>query len=411
MRLNKTLTALVAVTSLGLSAQASAAFTQAGETISNSVSISYTAAGTPTTDTQTSDFKVDRKVDMSLELNTSVINKTDLAFVAGDTLVTMKYTLTNSGNKDQDFIISLADTAATSVTDTPDTYADDATFTPDLNNNYEIYDADPTGGGETAISTAVVNVTAITNKSLPAATDTKEIWIQVIIPTTGFIDEAIAVLEAIATASTGTAALTADDAVEKNDSANIETELVVFADGLDADEATGASNGKASKYVAIQFQVGGLTDPDTGEGPGDPGYTGPLLTAIIVNDPICDDGDPATAVALITSTPDISTAVTGCNDTSYYPKAIPGAVIEFTFSVTNSGSGAVPDLEITETLTDEYQVDSLAYVADSATINGTADGGVNVVLSAVTTDNKITVTFSPLPGGDKAEVKYRAILN
>ncbi len=414
MKLNKTLTALVAVAGLGLSTQASAAMTQAGELISNSISISYSVGGAaPTTSSQSADFRVDRKVDMELQLQTTVIEKTELADGVNPTYVVFKYTLENSGNFDQDFLITLADTSSTSVTESSVTYNDNETFTPALNTNYKVYEADPATlpTKPANIVSAEINVEAATNKNTPTST-IKTIWIEVQIPATGFIDEDITVLEAIATASNSGSAIGDNNGDDKNTTGvtgNIEKELIVFADGLDASGiATTKFNGVVSSYIAIQFEVGDLTDPD-GDNPGDPGYTGPLLTAVIINDPICDNNDPATAVGDIDSTPGT------CTTATYKPKAIPGAVVEFTFSVTNGGSGTAKSLTVNETLTSEYQSGSITYVAGSALNGSTAK---TPVLSEAddTTDTpadftKITVDFGDLAAGNLATVKYRAILN
>ena len=413
MKLNRTLTALVAVAGLGLSTQASAAMTKAGETISNSINISYTVGGgAPITSSQDANFVVDRKVDMELQLQTTIIEKTELAASGVDTFVVFKYTLNNSGNLDQDFLISLADTSSTSVIDTtpdPDvTYVDDATFSPVLTTNYKVYDSDPTAGPKpAAISDAEIMVEAATNKNTPLSTS-KEFWIEVKIPETGFSDKDIAVLEAIATASNGSAAAIGNDnGDDKNTTGNLAQALVVFADGVDASAVANTSfNGKVSSYIAIQFEVGSLIDPD-GENPGDPGYTGPLLEVEVVNDPICDNDDPATAVVSIDSTP------ATCTTATYKPKAIPGAVVEFTFSVTNSGTGTAKSLSVDKTLTDEYEDTSLKYVAGSAKNNNVVlvtDPAVTEAVASSGIFNKITTNFGDLSGGHEAIVKYRAIL-
>jgi uncharacterized repeat protein (TIGR01451 family) len=97
MKINKTLTALIAGASLGLSGQAFAAGTLASTAVSNVATLSYTVnlSAVPSTSSQ-ADFSVDAKVDLSLSSDNTP------SADAGAT-TNLEYTITNTGNSTQFF--------------------------------------------------------------------------------------------------------------------------------------------------------------------------------------------------------------------------------------------------------------------------------------------------------------------
>jgi uncharacterized repeat protein (TIGR01451 family) len=97
MKINKTLTALIAGASLGLSGQAFAAGTLASTAVSNVATLSYTvnSSAVPSTSSQ-ADFSVDAKVDLSLSSDNTP------SADAGAT-TTLIYTIENTGNATQFF--------------------------------------------------------------------------------------------------------------------------------------------------------------------------------------------------------------------------------------------------------------------------------------------------------------------
>ncbi len=108
MKINKTLTALIAGASLGLSGQVIAAATsKAGVDITNSASLTYTVGSSSTTSTSTDDakFTVDKKIDF-----TTSVFKSDSKVYAGlsESTETRLFTFTviNEGNSDQYFKIT-----------------------------------------------------------------------------------------------------------------------------------------------------------------------------------------------------------------------------------------------------------------------------------------------------------------
>jgi hypothetical protein len=389
MKLNKSISALAAAAALGFSGHSAAAPTQAGETISNSVTLSYTIGGTPTTPPAiTADFIVDRKVDMEISLKSTAVVSTELDDGSNSTTVVYNYDLTNSGNLAQDFAISLADTAAQAITGA----TDNKDFTPALGTNYNVYTSDPTLSPKPApVASGVLNIAADTNLVTPTST-TQDFWIEVQIPSSGFDNDDVVVFETLATASNSAgAAIAGQNATNKNTSANLAQPLIVFADDPDASgDANTAFNGKVSVFTAIEFAVGDFTDPN-GNNPGDTGYSGPYLKAVVINDPICE------GAAVTTASTDKSAS--GCVSGYGTPKAIPGALVEFTFTATNSGAGQVKGLSITETLDTEFVADSMTYVANSAQ-KGVPTNMVTITPAPTVTGNTITVNFGDLAGSD-----------
>ncbi len=108
MKINKTLTALIAGASLGLSGQVLASVNGAGSTLSNTASLTYTVGNaTATSDaSHTLSFEVDKKIDFTLtEINAAAKVYPGLVSTSADDRV-YTFRLTNVGNSDQAFKIS-----------------------------------------------------------------------------------------------------------------------------------------------------------------------------------------------------------------------------------------------------------------------------------------------------------------
>ncbi len=100
MKINKTLTALIAGASLGMSGQVFAAGTTAGDTITNTVSMSYKVGATTLNATPaTQDFKVDTKIDLTL----TWLNGGTLVTGTAGNEVPFILQITNDGNAPQNF--------------------------------------------------------------------------------------------------------------------------------------------------------------------------------------------------------------------------------------------------------------------------------------------------------------------
>lgn len=97
MKVNKTLTALIASAGLGLSGHAFALGTASNTLIENTATLNYQVNGNDVPSATTkAEFRVDTKIDISL--STTATESAD----AGDS-ITLSYTLQNDGNADQEF--------------------------------------------------------------------------------------------------------------------------------------------------------------------------------------------------------------------------------------------------------------------------------------------------------------------
>ena len=105
MKMNKTLTAVIAGASLGLAGQAFAAGTTSGTSVSNTTSLDYTVSTIPqTTETVEAAFLVDTRVDFNLtRVDTATIKVTP-----DGTGYVFEYTLANTSNEVLDFNLATA---------------------------------------------------------------------------------------------------------------------------------------------------------------------------------------------------------------------------------------------------------------------------------------------------------------
>lgn len=105
MKMNKTLTALVASATMGLSGQAMAAGTPAGSQVTNTVTLDYSVSGTAQNQIDDStQFIVDNKIDMTF---TTALTGASTVIPGADLSPT--YTLQNDSNDSQSFRFTLAE--------------------------------------------------------------------------------------------------------------------------------------------------------------------------------------------------------------------------------------------------------------------------------------------------------------
>ncbi len=317
MKINKTLAALIASASLGMSGQVLAIAqdddTAAGTVVSNVTSLTYTVGDTDMSeDTSTAPtlFTVDQKVDLSLEWNQ--------AFITADTgaEIAIKLTLSNEGNSVQSFKFDAAqsanDTVLTKMTGSGADKLDDAdtstaswAFYEESGDDVSGYDAQDTPllGGvveNLAIDTdgsEVVTVWAV-NKNADNTADESKIGVEI---RARAWDGAAYLIEGNTNGS-GNAA--------KNNA--LSDKFIMFAEGT-GDNALTLSGG-ASR---------------------DGGFA--VLTEILVAAPILT----ITKSVDITDDP-ISTSA------PYY--AIPGSTIKYTITVVNAGTGDAPTITVTDEL-------------------------------------------------------------
>ncbi len=382
MKMNKTLLALAASASFGLSGQAFAAVTAAGETISNSVTLSYTinAVGQTPVVSADVDFLVDNKVDMSLALDGSLLEDAAIGGTA-----TFKYTLENTGNFDQKYTLNLASLSTSTIITNPSLTGADVSTVDFGALTYQFSSTDP------AVSiTAIpeIDVLAQTNVA-PAAINTATFWVSITMPTSGYDDNDIAGLVATAKAVTSAGADLPDhDDDDKNLDLNGTTYVV---------KAEGVTSGSV-KWDAQVTIYSGITV-------GAPDFTDPLdetvkpkLALKVINDPICDS---------TLSYNDYSAGCPAGSPTDYLPKAIPGALIEFTYTAKNTGSIDAETVSFTETVDTQYEDDSLT--ARSADNDSTPVTPVLSVGGSGTTDT-ITADFGTVDTDNTFTIKYTAIV-
>lgn len=388
MKLNKTLTALAIGASFGLSGQAFALGTVSGTDISNTVTLNYnvsSVAQAPIGSVAT--FRVDNIVDMELADNTGTFT-----IIPGGS-ITYTYALKNSGNKTQFFKLDLINQIA-DTTDTGDITIPAVTFS-------------KTGGTVTSsITNGVVTIEPDADISFTA---------QFTFPMTANVGVTSRSIKngdtfnilATATATTdvnGTTKLLADVDVNKNDTTGgtpnlTAKELVVFAEAASTDSVL---------YNGV-ITVGSTTTVETAEFTDSTGSTGPTLTVKVLNDAICD--------ATVAYT-DYSVGNGSGNEcpglASYRPKAIPGALVEYTLTAKNSSTSTgaqhavfTHTLPITQETLDNVSLSiagtavsdltaTYTYNATTYTINESGAADLTVNVEAVAATETVVITFTAL---------------
>jgi len=380
MKVNKTLTALIASAGLGLSGHAFAAGTDSGTTIKNDVTLSYSVGTTPQAVlSDTAAFMVDTKVD--LEIQTQTASNT---IVPGDA-ISYTYTLTNSGNKAQVYELSFSNSADASdsgnISLSGVTYAFHASNTSSgsiTNSNFLTIPED-----ETATYTVSFTFPQKLDDATTNILDTDSFY---------FVAGAQAVLD-----DTGTS-LPDHTSTDKNDSANLTTsQLVVLAEDASNISTTtdtdAAYNGSDIVISTTTVATARFTHKDALNNDVD----GPGLSVLVVNDDICN----GTYVA--------GDGVPSCDGTvtGYTPKAIPGAMVEYTITATNSGSTDATSVVFTQNLSTLDELDNATTdlktgsLANPTTSHGSAiiSGDtitVNAGTVSNTTDSTVTITFTAI---------------
>jgi len=377
MKLNKSLTTLIAGAAFGLSGQVLAGGTPADTDITNTVTLNYSVSSTPQTAVESqAQFKVDNKVDMTITSDTATADT-----APGETVV-LAYTVTNTGNKVQSYVMSVTDNSNPDWT--PQSYA---FFT----------DASAT--------------TSLTNDKITdlAIDDSITVYAEVVMPQANVVNgdtvELIATATALDPADTdGTTLLAQDATADKN--ANLTTEYVVFADVATTPDA--AQNGRITALTARNIVTAEFTDPN------DPNAV-PTLAVKIISDIICDSGLTAA------SNTDYSVGSAGagtCPDaaaTNYAPKAIPTSQAEFAYSATNSGSATAQSVVFSEQLPTGYDVASIRNVTlaldgtDQTLTEATPADDANEY-SVDDSTGSITVNIGSVAASQQVEITFTAIV-
>jgi len=391
MKVNKTLTALIASAGLGLSGHAFAAGTASGTVIQNTVTLGYTVDSQgqdPVTASE--DFTVDTKVDFTLVLQSSASQNV----TPGKDYVAT-YLLTNTGNATLNFDLSSQDLVdGTYVVGDPnagspvsvDDDGDLNTISIRIENDGE-YDTSgtvPSSSFDEATDAVGTQVTSL------QADFAQVVYLYVNVDSSS-VDGSIAVadltVESPLSDSKGT--VNGEDAID-----------VVFADTLfDGKESINAG------FEVVTARFTHRNDADTADVPG------PGLSFKVINDTVCDSN-------LTADTPKVDYSTAGCTITSasgsenYKPKAIPGAMVEYTIKAKNSGGATATGVSFDQNLlntvvpasTIHLQEDSLRNVSSTFTGAGTDD-------TSTSTDNVLTVTVDSFAVNDEITITFTAIID
>jgi len=382
MKLNQKIMALAATATLGFSGQTMALGTLAGTDITNAVTLDFEVSGAA--QVQLSDdttFRVDNKIDMSLANNTPAANTT-----APGATETYTFRLVNEGNKEQRFKLALENsTAATSQNILIQT----VTY---------------------AITAQNAGVSTLAGDEITVPVDGDVTYTaQFTFPTQTTAPANIADGETYNILATATAiepdgsAITPDVATDKNDVANLATtDLNVFAEAATTDSAV--YDGVISVLASTNIATASLEDGDGNGGPG--------ITVKVINDPICND--PATNYSNYAGY--VVGDVFACSATDapagYTPKAIPGALVEYTITTENTSTTTDADhLVYAHTL--PATEGTLANVAVS--VNGVAQTGTYVYETVTynvnnSTASALQVNIETLPATETAVITFTAII-
>lgn len=315
-------------------APVAAAGTLSGTNIENFASVDYKVGGVQQVPvpSDTASFVVDNKIDLSV----AVIDGAAVPVVPGDTLKVLTFSVTNEGNTAQDFSLRAANSATAPFGEPSEDFdATDVQVFVDANGNGTYDPGDDAG----------VYVDEL------APDDSRTVFIVADIPL-GLDDGDVAAYDLIATVAVGGgsgsqgADITSDDTGVADDPSTVQT---VFAD--EAGSADAANDGQHSGKDAYKVRTAVLTVNKT---------------AVVSEDPV--NG--------------------GTN-----PKAIPGATVDYTIDVTNSGTRPAVDVVVV----DAVPVNT-AFVVGS--VGATPPGGVTTEYS---NDGGSTWTYTPVAGGDGSD--------
>lgn len=338
----------IALTALGAS-PALAAGTAAGSTITNTVSVNYQVGGLAQTATGASNtFTVDRKINLTVaELGTTTTQVSP-----GQTAAVTTFTVTNTSNATLDFALTVAQQVAGAGA-----HANTDTF--DVS-NVKIYLESGVTAGFDAGDTLITYL-----DELPAD-GSKTVYVVADVPlslTTG----AVAAVTLTATGREGGGATSQGIALTETTTANTAGMDTVFADGAGSTDAVRNADFSAKDDYTVLAAALTVSKLST-----------------IISDPL--------------------------NGTSF-PKAIPGATIEYCIVVANaSGSATATSVAISDPLPTTVTYNS----AYGIFLNGTVTTGVcNTDGSAggAFSSGTVSGTLSSVAASETKTLRFRATIN
>ncbi len=396
MKINKTLTALIAGASIGMSGQAFAGGTDAGTLINNSTSLSYKVGAVDQLDLDAVvSFKVDNRVDMTLTAD--AVSNAAKAY-PGEA-ATYSYTFKNDGNNTQRFKLGIEETLDLPEIDLGTiTYAlvgspADATLVGALTDELVI-DADAEIQFTISFTYPLVDETA----PEPVAIVNGDTF-KLIASATAYDDQGTPV------------ALVNNNSTNKNtDSTSLDTEYNVFAEDSGTIESySDAYNGIVLDHVDITIETVDFThNSGASQGPG--------LSVLVVNDPLCGGSYSAGGgIAACVGAP-----------SGYTPKAIPGAMLEYTITATNSGEVTAEAVAFVQnlttlrtnnandTVTNSVDLEQGSIVSGLVTVslNGTPFTGVTLsnAIALTNANSTLTVTVGDMAKDEPVIITFTALV-
>ena len=349
--------------------QASAAGTAAGTTVSNQATVSYQVSGVSQTpvNSNTYQFVVDRKINLTVATD----NGAAVAVVPGTSGNVLAFTVQNTGNGTQDF-------APSALARTGGTGAFGGTDNVNAAGTAVFVESGATVGYQVGEDTAIY-------KDELAADGTAKIYIVGDFSSGAYADSNIASYHLLVAARVGGTAATLGGALTETSGADTPgTVDIVFADGQGSatsnDAARDANFSDDSDY---EITAGNLSV---------------TKTSAVISDP---------------------------TNSTTNPKAIPGAIIEYTITIANGASAsAVTNVSFTDSLNAEITAGTIAFQTNGYSAgkgiqvtSPNINGGVAKELTNagsddegdwnVTGTNTMTVTGIQLNASQTATLKFR----
>ena len=335
--------------SLLVATPAFSAGTAAGTTISNSASVAYDvgAVPQPVVNSNTAQFLVDRRINLTV----AEVGGTSTAVVPGSTAQVLTFTVTNSSNAVLDFRLAATQDATLAAT----AFADVDSF--DVTGPQVFADVNANGTYEVLTDTA-------TFIDELAADGVRTVFIVASVPATTVNGD---------TAGLTLTAIAAQDATTSGTGAYTATPGVLAADA--AQTNAGVTDNAAFTDTVFGDVAGDTDAARDGRHSDDDEYD--VVTAAIV---------------VVKSSTVVSDPFNGVS----FPKAIPGAVIEYCLDVNNTGAAAAASIVLTDGIPA-----NTTYVAGSIKTAATGAGSTCDVGSGTAEDDDNTDPDETDPdGGD-----------
>ena len=362
-----------------LPAAVQAAGTAAGSEITNTATLNYQINGVDQTEVTAQDvFNVDIKVDFALtRLNTTEPNETSLE---ADNVVVAAVQITNDGNAPTAFVVRAEDETGTTLDINGTTYTD----TIDSGAAYSYYLDNPLAGTQGVLDAEDTLLTGSTGEI--AADDTVTVF--------------VTVPKGDLTGVDGDALLSS---VVVNGLESTVNDTTYSLDTGDNDPSNGSTDDAANPNGATTIEVVFAdTDSDNSE---------ILRDALVLVFPNLE-GDGINS-NLTKSSVVISDPINGTEN----PKAIPGAVVEYTITLINTGTADATNVVITDELpanTTFIDAEGIKVAMDGAAEPVTVDASIASYDSdsRTVTVNLGTVEGGPADGDDETNViTFRVTIN